>query len=136
MKNPIVIGLIALIVGTGGGFYSGMKFQQSKTPTFARRGNFTGRQGGSRNGFIPINGQIISADSNSITVSMQDGSQKNVFVTSTTQINKASAGTMADLTTGQRVAVFGITNPDGSITAQNIQIRPVQRPFGTPNQGP
>ena len=134
MKNPIVIAIIVLVIGGGAGFFGGMKYQQSKTPTFAGRngGSFGAGRTGTRNGFTPVNGQIISNDNNSITVQLQDGSSKIVLVTGTTQINKASQGTIADLTSGQKVAVFGSTNSDGSVTAQNIQINPIQRPTPAP----
>lgn len=131
MKNKILTAVIVLVVGGGAGFYGGMKYQQSKTPAFAGRngGGFgEGRTGGARNGFTPVNGQIINTGNNSITVQLQDGGSKIVLITSTTQINKAAQGTTADLTNGERVAVFGATNTDGSVTAQNIQINPLQRP--------
>jgi hypothetical protein len=136
MKNPTIIAIIVLIVGGGAGFFAGMKYQQSKTPVFAGRngGGFGGARGGggTRNGFTPVNGQIINNGNNSITVQLPDGSSKIVLVTGSTQINKASLGTAADLTNGQKVAVFGSTNSDGSVTAQNIQINPIQRTAPTP----
>jgi hypothetical protein len=135
MKNPIVIAIIVLVVGGAGGFFAGMKYQQSKTPTFAGRsgsGFGAGRSGGSRNGLTPVNGQIINSGTNSVTVQLQDGSSKIVLITSSTQINKAAQGTATDLVNGVRVAVFGSTNTDGSVTAQSIQVNPVQRPTPAP----
>lgn len=53
-----------------------------------------------------------------------------------TQINKTSAGAKSDLAKGAQVAVFGTENSDGSVSAQNIQLNPMQfgGRGGTPNQ--
>jgi flagellar basal body-associated protein FliL len=130
MKNTKIIFIVAilLIVFAGGGFYAGMKYQQSKSPRF---GNFQGagnRQFQQRaQGFRPVNGEIISADDKSITVKLQDGSSKIVILSDTTTISKSADATKADLKVGERVAVFGIENSDGSVTAQNIQLNPILR---------
>ncbi len=140
MKNPIIIPVIVALITAGLGFTAGMKYQQSKTPSFAggqfaaRFGNGT-RQGsgqpignGNRQGFRPISGTIISVDNNSVTVKLDDGSSKIVILSDKTEINKADTGTKNDLLSGTRVAVFGATNSDGSVTAANIQLNP--REFG------
>jgi len=62
-----------------------------------------------------------------ITVKLPDGSSKIILLSEKTSINKASEGSVADLVVGEKVAVFGTTNTDGSVTAQNIQINPVAR---------
>jgi len=129
-KNLIIMILLLVIVG-GGAFFAGMKYQQSKQRNVARQffGQMGGRQGVSTNrlGFRPVNGEIIAADEKSITVKLQDGSSKIVIVSETTQINKAEQATKEDLKIGEKVAVFGQENSDGSLTAQNIQINPLLR---------
>ena len=92
-------------------------------------GQIGGRQGAGANrlGFRPVNGEIIAADEKSITVKLQDGSSKIVIVSETTQINKAEQATKQDLRVGEKVAVFGQENSDGSLTTQNIQINPLLR---------
>jgi len=126
-KNLIIMILLLVIVG-GGAFFAGMKYQQRNV---ARQffGQMGGRQGVSTNrlGFRPVNGEIIAADEKSITVKLQDGSSKIVIVSETTQINKAEQATKEDLKIGEKVAVFGQENSDGSLTAQNIQINPLLR---------
>jgi len=139
MKNNLIVTiLIALIVGVGG-FFAGMKYQESKQPSFSRQfagqqRQFVGQEGartsqgqipGNRQGFRPVNGEIIAADDKSITVKMQDGSSKIVLFSDNTTINKAEQATKSDLKTGEKVAVFGQENSDGSVTAQSIQLNPV-----------
>jgi hypothetical protein len=130
-KNLIIVGVAAAVIFGAGGFFGGMKYQQSKVP--ARFANFQGARNGNGNtdssnarnsNFRPVNGQIISADDKSITVKMQDGSSKIVLFSDQTQINQATAATKGDLKTGETVAVFGTANSDGSVTAQSIQLNP------------
>jgi ribosomal protein S1 len=79
-----------------------------------------------------VNGEIIGVDEKSITVKMQDGSSRIVILSEKTEINKAASGTKDDLKVGERVAVFGQENSDGSVTAQNIQLNPMFRGGPTP----
>ncbi|MGB9707094.1 MAG: DUF5666 domain-containing protein [Microgenomates group bacterium] len=125
MKNNLIITVIIAAVG-GACFFAGIKYQQSRQPAFIRQfgGQMGGKQGVNRLGFRPVNGEIISADEKSITVKLQDGSSKIVIVSENTQINKAAQATKDDLKVGEKVAVFGQENSDGSITAQNIQLNP------------
>lgn len=137
----IVPALITLLIGGGLGFFGGMKYQQSKTPsrTFQLGGNNPqGRNGmrfGNGNGQA-VRGQIISSDDKSITIKMQDGSTKIVILGSSTMIGKSTTGSITDLTKDENVIVFGTSNSDGSVTAQNIQIGNVTfglRGSGSPN---
>lgn len=128
-SNTIVIVLLVATIVGGGGFFAGMKYQQSKRPQ-GRFGNFQiGQAGqfGQRQGFRPINGEIISTDDKSITVKLTDNSSKIVLLTDTTAINKSSEGSKEDLKVGKKVVVFGTENSDGSITAQSIQLNPILR---------
>jgi hypothetical protein len=120
-----------------------MKYQQSKLPrgiNFASR--FNNGQGlnqganrqGNRMGFRPVNGEIIAVDDKSITIKMNDGSSRIVFLTDQTQINKADQGTKTDLQVGTTVVAFGQDNNDGTLTAQNIQLNPQQHGLPGSNQ--
>ncbi len=142
MKNNywIITVLLIIIIG-GGAFFGGMKYQQSKQPSFARQSGSTqgirtgqGQGNGNRQDFRPVSGEIIGSDDKSITVKLTDGSSKIVLISSTTAINKADTATKDDLKTGTKVAVFGQTNSDGSVTAQNIQLNPVLRQQNGQNQ--
>jgi len=78
-------------------------------------------------GFQPVNGEIISSDDKSITVKLTDGGSKIVILSDNTEINQAANATKDDLKAGEKVAVFGQENSDGSVTAQSIQLNPVLR---------
>lgn len=126
--QPTIVLVIALIVGAAG-VYGGYSYRGSQITS--ERGSFSGRGGTTtrtgtqaRFGGGRINGQIISADAQSMTIKLADGSSKIVLFSGQTMIDKATQGSRADLTSGVTVAVFGTTNSDGSVTAQNIQINP------------
>jgi hypothetical protein len=130
MKNTTIIIILLCVVFGAGGFFAGMKYQGGKNPSggqFIGRLNGQGRTGanGNRAGFRPVTGDVISADNNSITVKLQDGSSSIVLLTSKTTINKAATASAADLVTGVRVSAFGTANTDGSMTASSIQINPL-----------
>ncbi len=142
--NLIITAILVVLVGAGA-FFGGMKYQQSKQPAFFRQFNGQGGQGQrfgngtTRAGFRPVSGEIISADNNSLTVKLADGSSKIVLLSDSTQINKAETAARADLTVGQKVAVFGQENSDGSVLAQNVQLNPQSvaiQPGGNPQSSP
>jgi len=123
----IVISIVFLIIGFAAGFF----YQKSKTPNFASKfGNQTGQMMGNRNTSAKVNsprsviGEIINADEKSITVKSNDGSSKIILLSSKTQIAKASTAQSSDLKIGEKVSVFGQTNTDGSVSADNIQLNP------------
>lgn len=128
-----MVGIAIIIVGIVA-FYGGMQYQKSKRTMvlgqggqFAQRGQNGqfGRTGAASGGMVT--GEVLSQDDTSITVKLQDGSSKIVILSTNTTINKQATGTKDDLKTGERVAVFGITNSDGSVTAQSIQLNPQMR---------
>lgn len=136
----IIVILLLLIVG-GAGFFAGTKYQQSQTQNAFRQG-FNGqmptrnRAGGANANGAATRGDIIDVSNASITIKLADGSSKIVLVSDKTTISTTSAGSKSDLKNGETVAVFGTTNSDGSLTAQNVQINPQDRgvrPSGQPN---
>lgn len=137
MKNNMgVIIAVAIIVGIAG-FFGGMKYAETKSlsnQSFGGRtgnttGNGTGRFGGGNRGAGSsggaVTGQVLSVDDKSVTVKLQDGSSKIVLLSDKTTINKASQATVSDIKSGETIAVFGSTNSDGSVTAQNVQLNPM-----------
>jgi hypothetical protein len=139
MNKTIITVILVLVVGAGG-FYAGMKYQQNQRGNLANRqfgnnvaGARTGTNGMMRQGFRPVNGDILNADDKSITVKLTDGSSKIVLLTDKTEVSKAAAATKTDLTTGTKVAVFGTENSDGSVTATTIQLNPMIRANSSPS---
>ncbi len=110
-------------------FYGGMLYQERfqrpgdmmRMPN-ANNQRFMGQRGGQANGFIM--GEILKKDATSVTIKMQDGSTKIVLMGESTEVTKSVSGSGGDLTTGLNISVAGSPNPDGSVTAQTIQIRP------------
>jgi hypothetical protein len=143
MKNKNFLTGLVLLTVAALGFFSGLKYQQTKTPaTFGNRAQFapngsragSGGALGNRAGGQMI-GEVISHDDHSLTVKLQDGSSKIVLLGTNTSIIKPSQASVTDLLVGTRVAVFGQTNSDGSVTAQNIQLNPQER-VATPSSSP
>ncbi len=146
-KNNLLVIIIVAIVALAIGIFGGMQYQKMQTPSFAGLNGagangpggmmrFGGRGfGGANTTNRPVIGQIVSLDNNSLTVKMTDGSTKIVVLSSSTMINKTATASKSDLTTGTNVAVFGTSNSDGSVTAQNVSINPQMmrgvRPSGT-----
>ena len=133
----VVVALIA--------FYAGTAYSKSKSAKATQDRNQVGfgmqngqfGQKGMRTGGGNVFGQIIAKDANSITVEIkaptnQDGAttantgtgSKIVFYTDKTTVQKTTEGTIADLTVGKNITVQGTTNPDGSVNAQSISLRP------------
>jgi hypothetical protein len=141
--NQTLILVVSILLSLGIGFYAGTKYQSEKKPDFVNEFSRQGRgdrenmptngmrqpggtQGMPNRGIMrPVTGEIINADAKSITVKGNDGSNKIVLVSTTTDINKAQKATLSDLKIGEKVSVFGTSNSDGSVTAQNIQLNPI-----------
>ncbi len=121
-KSLIITILVALVVGAGS-FFGGVKYQQSQTPAQSNSQRGSRGQGQNNQGFRPVVGEIVSVDDKSLTVKLMDGSSKIVLFGGKMTINKTSDATKTDLQVGGKVGVFGTTNSDGSVTAQNIQLR-------------
>ena len=128
---------VAVLLVAGASFYGGMAYSQNMAAAQrAQRtgGAFAGR-GGRTSGGGFTGGEIIAQDSQSITVKLPNGSSQIVFFSDSTKIMKSVDGTASDLATGKQVTVSGTANPDGSITAQSIQLRPLPPASTTPASG-
>ncbi|MDD4332612.1 MAG: hypothetical protein PHT51_00690 [Patescibacteria group bacterium] len=140
-KNLMIIGgvaIIAVLIAFYGGTKYGQRHNQNEfdkniwqsqmqQPGGDRQGM---RQGSKGNGIA--NGEIISKDEKSITVKLANGGSKIIFLGGETKVNKMAEATITDLEVGKNIMVTGQTNSDGSITAQNIQLRP-EFATSTPN---
>ncbi|MCX6784197.1 MAG: DUF5666 domain-containing protein [candidate division WWE3 bacterium] len=129
-KNNIIITAVIAVIVAAGSFFGGYKYSQSKLATRTGARNMTGQFGGAnaagtRGAFRPVVGDVLSADSKSLTVKQTDGSSRVVILSTATQINQAASASASDIKAGSKVAVYGTTNTDGSVTAQSVQINPV-----------
>lgn len=114
-------------------FFGGTYYSKATVPVSGNRGNFafssstragfTGRGGAGVNGGGFATGQILSMDSQSFTVQLPNGNSEIVFYSSSTQVSKPSPASVNDLVPGTNVVVGGMQNPDGSVSAQTVQIR-------------
>jgi len=148
-QNLIIAIVVTFVIAGGGGFFGGMKYGQSLTPVRGTAGQYSfaggartntpGSAAGARlrggSGFV--NGDIISKDDKSVTVKNRAGGSQIIFFAPSTAIGKTTSGSAADLTVGENIMVNGTANPDGTVTATNIQIRPAGTPgFGGGAGGP
>lgn len=137
-KISIVSAVIAIVIVATLSFYGGTAYSSSKRVSFGQGGQFGaggnfGAQGtgvGRRAGMAGtagggmVFGEILSKDSQSITIKLPNGGSQIVLVSSSTTVGKVATGTSEDLVVGGNVTVSGSSNSDGSITAQTVQIRP------------
>ena len=151
MNKLITIVIATAVVVGGGAFFGGMKYAESKSPRgrlsqadFQNLQNLSpeerqqrlqelganagagfrgGAGGGQRGGGGFTAGEIIAKDNKSVTVKLQDGGSKIVFLSDSTEITKSVAGALSDLEIGKNVSVSGAANSDGSVTVQSIQLR-------------
>jgi len=127
LKNANLIAVVLLLLGLGAGFFGGMQYQKNQTSARLGGAGRTGRFGGMgmNANASRVSGQIISVDSNSITVKLPDGSSKIILLSGNVTVDKSVAGVKSDLVSGVTVAIFGTTNSDGSVTAQTITLNPI-----------
>ena len=152
MDKKLISGVVITLVVAGTlGFYGGMKYQQSRKiditkgfmnlqngqPSFGgmmqggrSQTSVGGKAIGQRSGQF-LGGEILSKDDKSVTIKLPDGGSKIVFYSDKTTVSKTTDGAVTDLEIGKNIMVSGSTNTDGSLTAQNIQVRPVS-PAGVP----
>ena len=137
MNKNLIITIVAVVIIAGAAFWGGMQYQKSRVSGFIQDGvsrqringqgekpqGFT--QGQGRQNFSSIRGDISGIDNNSVTIKLQDGSSKIVILSGNTTYTKAASFQKEDLKTGDTVMIMGVSNSDGSVTAENVQINPL-----------
>lgn len=143
MNRKYIVVVISLVVIVGiASFYWGRTYERnssSKEMVFGENAvnAVSGQRGQGRNadgqrpttsqrsnnndGFLI--GEILSKDDENITLKTSDGSSKIIYISDSTMIGRALEGSAEDLAVGGQITVGGKTNSDGSVSAQNIQIR-------------
>lgn len=137
IQKNIVLAILAVAIFSGASFYGGMKYEQSKADvfrnrTFGDRPGINGQLGGVRPNGQPnqgfLSGEILAKDNQSLTLKLRDGGSRIIFFASSTEVGKFINGLIDDLKIGDSIVVNGKQNSDGSLTAQNIQLRPQVSP--------
>ncbi len=144
----IIVAIVFFGIGMAAGRHSGKRGQMNRMGDrsgMMQGGSFQGgmpngaqggRMGGMNRGGGFASGEIISSDDKSITIKLQDGGSKVIYLTDTTPVMKSTSVAKSDLATGITVTVNGTSNADGSIAAQSVQIRPagIAVPMGQATQ--
>ncbi len=125
------IGAVILILGVGIGYSAGAAYTAKNRVARQFPQGMNGRfEGGAMMGSprgtlrgSSLSGSVISKDEKSITLQTIGGGSRIIFMDPTTVYTKASSGSASLVTTGTNVFVTGNQNPDGSVTAQSIEVR-------------
>ena len=140
-KWLIVAAVVVLAVGAGS-FWAGMAFGESRANQARQRlfqerfggqgGQFPGPfrtpqpgQGGAERFAGGILGTIEAVEGDALVITTQEGTIR-VRITDTTLVEKYTTVAIGDLESGERVAVSGTRNEDGSYTARSIQVLPAR----------
>ncbi|MDB5188486.1 MAG: hypothetical protein JWM92_84 [Candidatus Nomurabacteria bacterium] len=127
MKNTTTMWILAIVLVIaaflGGKAYGAKQTASTQQAALTSR---TGRAGGfgARAGGGATLGQVVAKDATSVAVSIPTGGSRIILYSPSTTISKSATGNVNDITTGATISATGTTNPDGSITATSIQIRP------------
>jgi hypothetical protein len=133
-NNQIVIAVVvtAIVFGGGGYFFGkqGTKAQAPQTFTRGTQGGVgqnasgrTARPGGMAGGGM-TSGEVLSKDGTSLTLKLRDGGSRIVIYAPSTNILRTASGTIEDISIGAQISVIGTQNPDGSMVATSLQVRP------------
>lgn len=135
MKTNYMVTLVVAVIVGAVSFFGGMQYQKTKNPSrvgqmvqLNRNSETERRNPGVAGG--RVTGEILSTDTNTITVKLADGGSKVIIISDKTTVNKSTDATRDDLKTGVTIAVFGAGNSDGSLSAANIQIDPTALNIG------
>lgn len=137
VNKTIIFSVLLIILALGGGFFAGVVYQKGKiavrngTFAFGQNGQMMrGRFGQSGQNIRPIRGEVVSLDTNSMTVKLPNGNSVIVIFGTSAQFAKSSSASASDVKNGDTVMIIGVQNNDGTVTAQSVAINPPNR-FGS-----
>lgn len=121
----VVVAIACLVVGGAAGYLARPLVRGANpTRTFAggpgQRGQFRGGAGGGGRAF----GTVASIGNGTMTITTPNGGSQIVLTNDSTTYQHVVAGSVSDIATGSQVMVNGQANPDGSTTANSIQVLP------------
>lgn len=140
MKNKnYIIASVIIIIFTTSAFFLGSYTSKNKgiemrktgqfgipdngnMPRFDRTGSGSPSNGRMIQGKL-VNGEVLSNDGTVMSVKLDNGGSKIIITSQNTKFNKIIEANIKDVSIGKSVMVTGESNPDGSMTANNIQIR-------------
>jgi hypothetical protein len=151
-KKIVPIIIICLVVAVlsfwGGMTYAGKNItaaNASRQGAFGQNGGRNMMRGGAGGGFV--SGTVLAKDATSLTIALRapggpnssqggatsTGGSKIVLISPGTQVEKTVSGAITDVAVGSQVSITGTANPDGSVSATSIQIRPTPPANGSPS---
>lgn len=131
-QNIVIACAVTAIVTGGAGFWGGTRYSGERR-TMMRVQNTEGRPYGNRvtqggpsapMGQRSTAGEVTAKDDKSITVKMNDGSSRMIILSDKTTYRTSEESSLDVITVGTKVAVFGESSNDGSMTAASIEINP------------
>ncbi len=150
MKKVVIV-IVAIVLAVGiaaGSFYGGMAYERTQANSvrnaFLRSRGLSANGNGSANGqgsngargFFGggVTGQVKSLNGNTLQISTAQN-VTTVTLSSSTVIDKTTAGATTDLQPGDRVLVTGSRDSSGNVTATQVLILPAM-PSTTGNTNP
>jgi len=130
----IAIVLLAIVIGAGWWLYKSSQAKNSQNTQDQSQDQFgpSGRQWGGGNGgnrgiFTPLHGTITEINGSTIIMKADDGSNKNITITSDTRIMKTENGqrttlAMSDLKIGDEINVMSQDTSADPVSARMIII--------------
>ena len=133
MKKGIVAIIVVVVAAAAFavGWYWGQSSAQaaaasqlaaSQTRRFGQ--NVSGQTPTGQAGRAMTEGEILSKTDTGLVLKLSNGGSQIVLVSGQTSIGKFTNIGLGDLQAGDTVSISGVSNADGSVTAQSVQIRP------------
>lgn len=140
MKKFLPIIIIALIVVGASAFYAGNKYgavqKNNRSMISGNKGGIFLGNGERRGAGAPdkgslVRGQVISKNTSTITIKLDNGGSKVVLYSTSTLVRQTVQTTVDQIQPGENVTVTGAANSDGSVTANSIQMVPANQASST-----